>query len=149
MVGGMGEYDTDQQYSRRAVLGMAGSAGALALAGCGGEEQTLREERMYDCGFETELEEGESYGIPRADSQYTVSLEETYEDSEQIDVRVVKTLLDEEGQDKEGIDATIDLGVRSGIAPGDVERFEPGFHVWYIEPTEDGVRLCNGDSSLE
>jgi hypothetical protein len=149
----MSDYNEDSSYTKREIIrrGAAVTAGLTGLAGCGGEEtqreETQREERWRECGYDFEISEGESYGIERIGASYEVILEDKRQNGD-IDIRVVKTILDEEGQNKEGQDAEI-VYERSNVSEGKVEKIEGDFRVWYMNSTESGVRLCNGDSGLE
>lgn len=139
----MSDYNEDSGHTRREMMrkGAALTGVLTGLAGCG-EEETQREERWRECGYDFEISEGEDYGIERIGANYEVILEDKRQNGD-IDISVVKTILDEEGQDAEIVYE------RSNVSEGEVENIEGDFRVWYINSTESGARFCNGDADLE
>lgn len=135
-----------QEIPRRRYLESIGALSvATALAGCGGDPDWCERHRQdfeYDMRVHQWIDESETIGVRWGDEQWKFEIDQ-YNDSDLIDVRAKKILLDNSGNVQEWPDAAIEY-TRTKIEPGEIIRFESNARMWYVEAGGSEVYLAFG-----
>lgn len=121
---------------RRTLLRTIGATTiGIGLAGCG--ERSLSEKISTKFKLTQWLREGEEMGVQEANEHWRVSVSEIHND-DTIDLVAEKTVMDETGMNKEGIDPMYTFE-RRRVAVGDLENIENDFRIAYLANEEDEV----------
>lgn len=134
-------------HTRRAVLASLGTLSAVTLAGCSSSDsqKTATKQECFDAGkLKTTLDVGESAGVVWYSEHWKFTIARIAPD-DAIDVDATKKMMDGEGQDKEGVDATTTFE-RSSIEPDELVAFEPDVQLYYAGPDDGGARIAVGQS---
>lgn len=126
--------------NRRNVLkAITTSVATVGLAGCSSSEPS-RAEKIDDM-FKAHqwLREGEALGSEEGDEHWKITVESINSD-QTIDLKIDKIVMDEVGQNKEGVDPAYTFE-RKKVAVGDMEVLEDDFRVAYVGVRDEEAHI--------